>query len=349
MVLKDASAYNVQFFGGQARLIDTLSFEIRRDGTPWVAYGQFCRHFLAPLALAAYVDPRLIGMLRVHLDGVPLDLAARMLPRRAGWNLELRTHLVWHAKATVQVRAGATSGSQHFSKNALLGLLDSLERCVNGLRLKPKRTVWSDYYDATNYSDEAMDAKAGLIDRMLRSIQPPPQLVWDLGANTGRFSAIAGGLGATTVAWDVDHGAVEAHWRSLRDSDRTSCLPLVQDLTNPSPALGWAHSERDSMLGRGPADVTLALALVHHLAIGNNVPLPMLAGFLSQCCRWLIVEFVPKCDSQVQRMLSTREDVFPNYSAEGFSEAFSRFFETERSEDIPGTSRRLFLMKRIAP
>ena len=79
-------------------------------------------------------------------------------------------------------------------------------------------------------------------------------------------------------------------------------LPLAMDLTNPSTALGWAHQERMSLIGRGPCDTTLALALIHHLAISNNVPLPRIADFFARLGRALIIEFVPKSDTQVQRL-----------------------------------------------
>ena len=60
----------------------------------------------------------------------------------------------------------------------------------------------------------------------------------------------------------------------------------------------------------------------------------MLAKYFSDLAPWLIIEFVPKSDSQVERLLSTREDIFPNYSFEGFEAAVSQYFKTEKVEDI---------------
>jgi hypothetical protein len=122
-------------------------------------------------------------------------------------------------------------------------------------------------------------------------------------------------------------------------------LPLVQDLTNPSPAQGWAHSERESLQQRGPADAILALALIHHIVVGGNVPLSSVADYFSQLGKWLIIEFVPKEDSQVKKMLANREDVFYDYDIDGFVSAFEECFEIVEKLPISSTERTLFLMK----
>ena len=148
-------------------------------------------------------------------------------------------------------------------------------------------------------------------------------MVWDLGGNTGIFSREAASSGAFTVSFDIDPAAVEQNYRTVKTKKEQNILPLVLDLTNPSPALGWDNNERDSFGARGPVDMALALAVIHHLAISNNVPLPQLANFFAARCKWLVIEFVPKSDSQVQKLLTSREDIFPNYTREGFEAAFS--------------------------
>jgi len=230
------------------------------------------------------------------------------------------------------------------SKRSMLGLLDSLRGSVRGLRWNPGGTVWGDYYDHTNYSAGAADAKRVLVEAHLQEIAP--QSVWDLGANDGRYSQLACGLGARTVAFDIDPAAVEQAYRFCRKSKQERLLPLVLDLSNPSPSIGWAHDERMSLLDRGPADCVMALALIHHLAIGNNVPWPSIADFFARAGEALIVEYVPKEDSQVQRMLHTREDVFTDYGQESFEAAFKERFEILRREPIEGSQRTLYLMRR---
>jgi len=346
--LKDASAYNIQFHQGRPTLIDTLSFETYREGEPWVAYRQFCQHFLAPLALMSRRDVRLGQLLRVYIDGIPLDLAARLLPWRSRLNGGLLTHLYLHAAsqhrfAGADVRAGGRRAPR-VSRLGFLGLIDSLRRTVEGLAWAPTGTAWSGYGSMHNYTPAAMDAKRRLVAELLDRIRP--RSLWDLGANTGEFSRLAVERGIPTVAFDVDPGAVEINYREVRRREEQRLLPLLMDLTNPSPGLGWRNVERMSLFERGPAEAVMALALIHHLAIGNNVPLPQLAAFFAGLGRWLIIEFVPKSDGQVRRMLAARQDIFGDYSVEGFERAFGEFFELRRAEPIMETERRLYLWER---
>ena len=344
MLLKDASAYNIQFVRGRAMLIDTLSFEIYKEGEPWTAYKQFCQHFLAPLALMSCRDVRLSQLLRVHIDGVPLDLASELLPFKTKFNFGLLTHIHVHAGSqkryadkTVEPRKGM------MSQQAMIGLIESLESTIKKLTWQPAGTEWGAYYEATNYSDSAFEHKKQLVRAWAE--EKKPTLVWDLGGNTGVFSREAAASGAFTVSFDIDPAAVEQNYQVVKKNKEQNLLPLVLDLTNPSPAIGWDHAERDSFGQRGPADMTLALAVIHHLAISNNVPLPQLAQFFAARTKWLVIEFVPKSDSQVKRLLSSRKDIFPNYTREGFEAAFSERFKIHQAEPIRDSERTLYLME----
>jgi hypothetical protein len=346
MSLRDASAYNIQFRGGRPVLVDTLSFERLREGLPWVAYRQFCQHFLAPLALMAYRDVRLGQLLRTNVDGIPLDLAASLLPSRARFRLSLFLHLFSHAKSQRRHAADAAGPRTEgrFTLRAFRGLIDSLETAVRHLDWTPERSAWSGYYaEELGYAEEAFEHKKELVRKFVEEVAPGT--VWDLGGNVGVFARISSAQGIPTVCFDVDPACVEANYRRVVADRETDLLPLVLDLTNPSPAIGWATRERQSLVERGPADMALALALVHHLAIGNNVPLPMVAAFFADVCRWLLVEFVPKEDPRVRRLLATREDVFPDYSVEGFERAFAHRFHIERREEIRDSPRILYLMR----
>jgi hypothetical protein len=352
MSLKDANAQNIQFLRGRPILIDSLSFERYRDGMPWIAYRQFCQHFVAPLVLMGTRDVRLGRLLEVYPDGIPLDLASGLSPGSTKLKPWILTHLHLHAKAQKSASSSqeaAARPSRPIAKNSLLGLVDSLKSLVSSLEWKPEGTVWADYYDHTNYSSEAMKAKHDLVGAFADAIEGKPRTAWDLGANTGEFSRPLTQRGISTVAWDVDPAAVERAYRKAKADGETLLLPLLQDLTMPSPAAGWANRERMSLAERGPVDLLLALALVHHLAIGNNVPLPSVAEYFATLGEWLIIEFVPKEDSQVRRMLSSREDVFPSYTQPGFEAAFSSAFQILRQEAIPGTERTLYLMRRSGP
>jgi hypothetical protein len=347
MSLRDASSYNMQFHDGRLVLIDTLSFEARQEGRPWIAYRQFCQHFLAPLALMSYRDLRLNQLLRVYIDGVPLDLASALLPGRARTRIPLQLHIFSHAKAQLRGGDGRPSGSgksPSISENALIGILDSLRKGVDGLEVGLTRSTWSDYYEeADHYSPETFEDKKKLVESLIDQIAP--EQLWDLGANVGLFSRVASGKGIFTVAWELDPQCVERNYRDAKKEGQTKLLPLVLDLSNPSPGIGWANEERADLIGRGPVDAVMALALIHHLAIGNNVPLQLVAAYLARLSRHLIIEFVPKDDPKVQQLLASREDVFDDYSVEGFESAFGEQFTILSQIALTGSTRVLYLME----
>lgn len=348
MSLKDASAFNIQFMGCRPVLIDTLSFEAYEEGAPWIAYKQFCQHFLAPLALMAHCDIRLSQLLRTNIDGIPLDLTASLLPGKTKFQPGLLTHIHLHAKAQSQDTSGKTSDRKiGVSKVSLLALIDNLKGTISGLNWKPAGTEWGDYYSDTNYSADSLKRKEVLVGELLDQVPVEAGQCWDLGANDGTFSRLAVQKGRYTVAWDIDPAAVEKAYLDGKSKKVENLLPLLQDLRNPSTNLGWANRERDSLIDRGPASVVMALALVHHLAIGNNVPLDLIAQFLASIGKWAIVEFVPKEDSQVQRMLVARKDIFSNYDQARFESAFASSFEKVQAIPIEGTVRTLYLFRRI--
>lgn len=344
MTLKDSSAYNIQFKEGSALLIDTLSFEKYLEGEPWVAYRQFCQHFLAPLLLMVYRDIRLSQLLRIHIDGVPLDLAKSLLPVTTLLRPSLWVHIHLHAKSQKYFSSKQVPTKRHVSRTALLGIVDNLQTIVKRLRWKGDSTEWADYYDATNYSSVALEEKKRLVGEFLDGIRPG--MAWDLGTNTGLFARLAAERNHLTVCFDIDSWAVENHYRESVKRGETGILPLLLDLTNPSPGIGWGNQERTSLIERGPADTVLALALIHHLAISNNLPFAHISAFLGQICEHLIIEFVPKTDSQVKRLLSTREDIFPDYTQQGFERKFREIFTIEASAPIAESERVLYLMKK---
>ena len=358
MVLKDASAYNIQFGQSGPVMIDTLSFERYEEGRPWVGYRQFCQHFLAPLALMARRDVRLLDLMRVQLDGVPLDLAVSLLPARTWLNWGLFMHLRMHARYQRSYEAAGQQGANAeatdrknagahgpgVSRKALGNLIEDLRAVVRKLDWTPKGTEWAEYYSGDSYSEDSLAHKQSLIAQYVERLNPA--CVWDLGANTGVYSRIAATAGARVIAFDVDPACVERNYRMVRKNKEENLLPLRLDLVNPSPSIGWAHDERSSLAERANADMVLALALVHHIAISNNVPLSKIAFYFARLAPHLVIEFVPKSDAKVKTLLATRVDVFPGYTREGFEAAFSEWFETLESSPIRGSDRILYLLKR---
>ncbi|MEN6299436.1 MAG: SAM-dependent methyltransferase [Anaerolineaceae bacterium] len=344
MILKDASAYNIQFQHGSPILIDTLSFTKYREGQPWVAYRQFCQHFVAPLALMSLTDIRLNKLLQIYIDGIPLDLASKLLPPFSRLKGGILTHI--HLHATAQKRyakptEALSKRSVRVSKEAMIGLTDSLVNTVKKLTWKASGSDWAEYYRSTNYSPEAFKLKKQIVHDLIHELAP--KSIWDLGANTGEFSRLGQDIeGCQIISTDIDVGAVELNYRECKKSQIKNILPLVIDLTNPSPAIGWANSERQSFFQRAPADLLLALALIHHIAISNNVPLQDIAQTCASLGNNLIIEFVPKEDNQVKKLLASRDDIFHDYSNEGFLQAFMQYFTLQKQIPIPETYRTIY-------
>ncbi|MCX2981307.1 class I SAM-dependent methyltransferase [Halieaceae bacterium IMCC14734] len=350
MSLKDASAYNVQFLDGRPFFIDTLSFESYREDTPWVAYKQFCQHFLAPLALMAYTDIELAKLLVTNIDGIPLPLASKLLPMKTRLNLALTAHIHLHAKLQVNY-ASSEKGSEGkktagLSRKGLQAMVQNLANVVNKLEWKLPNTEWGDYYQNTNYSDKAADNKRAIVHNYLQLIPEELNLVQDLGANTGVFSRVAATHCKQVISQDIDPVAVEANYREAKKQGPSNITPLIQNLFAPSPSIGWKNCERDSFTKRAQCDALLALALIHHIALSNNVPLENIAEMFAGIARWVILEFVPKSDSQVERLLATREDIFPDYTEEGFERSIDAYFTVIEKQKVSGSCRVLYLLKR---
>jgi hypothetical protein len=344
MSLKDCSAYNIQFRKGKPVLIDTLSFEKYRDGQPWVAYRQFCQHFLAPISLMSYKDVRLNQLLRIYIDGIPLDLASSLLPARTWLKLSSLSHIHLHAKSQrYYSRKTIEKGKRELTLFSFRGLIDNLESTVRKMKWNPKGTEWADYYEDATYSQRALLHKKQLVSEFVNVVKPAN--VWDIGANIGVFSRIVSDKRIQTISLDSDPAAIEKNYQELKKRNDEFVLPLMIDLANPSSGIGWENQERMSLLERGPADMAMALALLHHIAISNNIPLSKIADFFSRVCNWLVIEFVPKNDLKVQQLLSTREDIFSDYNEHVFENEFRKYFLVQRSVKIKDSDRTLYLMK----
>lgn len=330
--LRDASAFNVQYDGSGLRFIDTLSIGRRPAGSPWVAYGQFCSHFLAPLALAAFRDIRTLGLWRNHIDGFPLDLVVKLLPFRRFLNPRLFMHLKLHARAQLtadrreDLKKTGTRKKPQVSDLGLVGLIHSLRRTIEGLQWKQLSRIWDKYQSLRTYQADDVTAKARFIENAVGRVNPAT--VWDLGANTGEYSMISASSGAFVVSIDGDPACTEGIYRHISSGTAkdSSVLPLTMDLANPSPGLGWDGKERLNLQDRGPADLVLALALVHHLVLSSYVPLSMIAAWFAELGRHVVVEFVPPADGMVQKLLRNRQDGHLPYDLEIFQSSFGHFF-----------------------
>ena len=335
MSLKDASAYNVQFYNGKPILIDTTSFEMYQDG-PWKAYRQFCEHFLAPLALMSKKDVRLFQLLLSNIDGIPLDIAAKIIPKSTFTNFGLAAHIHAHAKAQKHYEDKKVK-KQKLRKIQLLGIIENLKATIKNLKIKQK-TEWADYYNDTNYSDVAEKEKRVIVKNFLKKCSS--EIVIDLGANDGRFSEIAA-ENSYVVSMDIDPIAVNTNY--LKHNPKI--IPIVTNLANPSPAIGWNNNERKSLFDRIKNNTCIALALIHHLRITHGIPLENQFEVFSKIAKFLIIEFVPKEDSQVKRLLQNRDDVFDDYDIKTFERVAFKNFENIEYLEVKDSLRKIYLMK----
>lgn len=342
MTLKDATAYNITWHEGKPIFIDTLSFMDYSDGSPWQGYRQFCSHFLAPLALMQHVDLRLQKLLLTCIDGIPLDLASTLLPWRTRMNMGLGIHIHMHARSQRKYASVQKKVSVKVPIKTLRNLIESLRNSVLALTPPVAQTEWGSYYSDTNYTAEQHAEKKEVIAGWLANGRA--ERVLDLGANDGTFSRVAVQAGSMVIAADIDPMAVQFNYAQCKSDGETRITPLLLDVTNPSPGIGWLCRERSSVFERFQIDLGMALALVHHLAISNNTPLDMILEAFARMAPIWIVEFVRKHDSQVQRLLANREDIFPDYTEEGFEKAATRFFNIESKHTINGMNRILYFL-----
>lgn len=342
MILKDATPFNIQFVNGKPVFIDTLSFENYEAGKPWVAYRQFCECFLAPLLLMHYCHPDTNKLFIVYPNGIPLDVLVSLLPKRSKWNMHTYLHIHLQEKFSGNKKNKLATGNK-FSKEKLEILIKGLENLVQKLSLKKTKTVWDDYYSDTILGADYLKAKTGLVQSYFTGVDF--KTVIDLGANDGHFSLLFAN-DKNVIATDADPNCINELYLKIKKEKRSNILPLVNNLVSPSPAIGWDNAERESITRRLKADLVLALALVHHLAIANNVPLQLIADWLQPMAENLIIEFVPKSDEKVKLLLKNRKDIFDGYTLENFKTIFNNKYDLLKEEKVGNTGRGLFLMKR---
>jgi hypothetical protein len=344
MMLRDATPYNIQWYNGSLIWIDSLSFEKYDSSKPWIAYRQFCESFLSPLLLMHYHRQPLQPLLQGYPDGIPLPVVSALLPFRSRLSLPVALHIHLHSKYAGRKRPDDEK-KFFFSEKKLRNILSSLKSLVQSLNWRGKETNWGNYYDEASQREGYLGQKEKIITEWLNELRGVKTAV-DLGANEGRFSLLLAKQNIGTIAADSDHTAINALYRKIKEIKPANVLPLLIDLSHPSPALGLNNEERPAFLERSKADLCLALALIHHLAIGKNIPFLLISKMLANLSPWLIIEFVPKEDEKVMEMLRQKKDIYVNYTEQSFITGFEKYFSIEKKHSIPGTGRTIYLMKR---
>lgn len=340
MILKDATPFNIQFLRGRPVLIDTLSFESYDETMPWIAYRQFCENFLYPLWLSHYHKMNCQHWLSIYPDGIPAGITAKLLPAKSLWSSSIWLHVKLPDK--MSKKTVTDTSARNFTKQKLLNIIIHLQTIISKLYNNDK-TTWRDYY-TESISTDYLDEKEKIVLEMLKQINGNKLL--DLGANDGHFSFLAVKNNFSVIAVDSDEQCINALYKKINQESITDILPLCMDIVNPSLAAGFANRERSPFGERINANVVLALALIHHLHIGKNIPLSPIARWFSELAPQLIIEFVPKEDEKVQLLLQNKKDIYYQYAREEFEKSFGEFFVIQRVKNIPGSLRSIYLMQK---
>lgn len=340
--LKDATPYNIQWHQGKLIFMDSLSFEKYDAAKPWVAYHQFCESFLAPLLLMHHKKFPLHQLFLAWPDGIPLNLTSSLLPYKTRFSLHTYLHIHLHARMSGKKNS---TGSKHapFSQQKMLNLISSLETVVSKMQLPARPSTWSAYYEEAAQRDDYLTAKKQIIDEWIQAAKHVRTAI-DLGANDGEFSKLLAARAINVLAADADPYCINNLYTVIKKENISSIQPMIIDLASPTPAMGIAGGERAAFADRVRTDMGLALALIHHLSIGKNIPFDKTAAFFAKLCKELIIEFVPKSDEKVQLMLANREDIFDRYTANDFEEAFGRHFRMADKRTIASSGRTLYRM-----
>ncbi|HEU0130530.1 MAG TPA: class I SAM-dependent methyltransferase [Mycobacteriales bacterium] len=348
--MKDGYAYNVQWRGSRPVFIDVPSFQ-RSSGGPWPGYRQFCQTFLFPLLLQAHKDVSFRPFLRGQVNGIEPRQIRNVMSGRDAFRAGVLRNVLLHSAIENRFAGGARGSRQvgqdlekaGFTADLTKATATSLRKLVAGLRWTAGDSHWKTYQETNTYTDEDRSAKERFVDAALAGRSPG--LVWDLGCNDGTYSRIAARHAETVVAVDGDEATIDALYRALRRDGDTRILPLVMDLTDPSPGIGWRGTERRPFFDRTQPDAVLALALLHHIAITANVPLPAIVDWLHAMGARTVVEFVHTDDPMTKRLLSNKpEGLFPDYRVEVFERLLKERFDVEREERLPSGTRTLYLV-----
>lgn len=343
-ILKDASPFNVQFVGARPVFIDVASF-VPHQGGPWEGYRQFCQMFLYPLLLQAWRNIDFQPWLRGRLAGITPEECWRMLSLRDLFRRGALTHVFLHAKLSHQVGESQRSipdsmRESGFQSQLIEANVTKLRRIVAGLRWGAKSSYWSDYDRASRPAPIDGPAKEAFVARI--AAQRRWGEVWDLGCHLGRYARIVAPQADRVTAIDNDHLSVDRMYESLKGTAETGILPLVFNVTDPSPAMGWRGRERLDLVGRGRPDLVLCLALIHHLVLRENLRLEDVMDWLAELRAALVIEFVDKSDPQAQSLLAHRADQYDDYSAESFETLLTSRFHVHERQPLPSHTRTLY-------
>ncbi|MFL1011266.1 class I SAM-dependent methyltransferase [Flavisericum labens] len=350
MSLKDASAFNVTFHNGKATFIDTLSFDFYHENEPWRAFKQFVSHFLGPLLLAKYHGAPMLQLMSAFIDGIPVKVLASMLPSKTKINpfIYSNVHLLAKYENNFKDDYQGKTKTSSLSKKSQLNIIKSLYNFIKKIDLK-ESSEWGDYYSKVNYTESAFIQKSKIINSWVESLNVKTLI--DIGGNDGTFvRQISSDLDQVLVC-DIDNNAVNFNYNTLKANGETHITPFVLDVLSPSPAIGFNNKERQSFLERIKAfkpELTMALAVIHHMSLSGNIPFEMSAKFFASFSKYLIIEFPKRDDSWVKRLLNSKREFkehFDFYNIKSFEEVYTGHFSIVEKVEINDSERVMYLLK----
>jgi SAM-dependent methyltransferase len=351
-ILKDATPLNILFDGARPVFVDVLSIERRDPRSPlWLAYGQFARTFLLPLAALKHLGWPLTATLTRRDGYEPVDLYPYLSPSER-WRAPLRSLVT--LPFLFEKRKGGGGGSApaklqqepEIAAEVLGGNLRAFSKRLRALEPRERDSRWSDYPTAADhYTERERQQKQEFVDRAMQLLRPGSVL--DIGGNTGQYSRIAAGVGARVVAWDTDVASSDRNWREARRA-RLPILPLVADAARPTPAVGWCNAESLTLLerARDRFDCVMMLGILHHLLLADQIPIADVAALLATLTRRSsIVEWVPKTDVRYIDLCRGRDELYQHLNEDLFVEQFTRYFTIVAREEL-SNGRVLFLFEK---
>lgn len=351
LILKDATPYNVQFRGSRPTFVDVGSWEKLEPGEPWAGYRQFCMQFLYPLMLNAYKGVPFQPWMRGALEGITPAQARSLMSFRDRFRKGVLTHVFIHARLDQSYsKRGRTGGdmkkelkSAGFGKELIRANLRKIRKTVDAAEWSPPASVWTAYRNDNTYEDGDNQAKGAFIRDVAGRREW--KLAWDLGANDGHYSRMIAEQARYVLALDLDPSTVELLYRDLKAEGNEQILPLVMNLTDPSPGLGWRGLERKQFTDRGKPELILALALLHHVSITGNVPVRQFVEWIGSLGAEVVIEFMTREDPMVKRLLAAKRVEHEDYDQGFFEQAVREYFEIERTEQLPSGTRLLYHLR----
>ena len=353
--LKDATPYNILFRGVKPVFVDWLSFERRDPADPvWLPQAQFIRTFILPLLVNKHFGIALDRVFLTNRDGLEPETVYEMCGTFKKWRSPFLTTVTIPKLLGAGEKPSGAIYRKHLLDSAekarfiLGGQLKYLRKLLKKVAPDPNRTSdWAEYVGPKqHFTDKYLQTKHDFVENALREF--PAQTVLDIGCNTGYFSRIAARSGAGVTAIDIDPIAVGRVWQ-MASAENLDILPLVMDISRPSPGTGWLNSECRSFLDRlkGMPDTVIMLAVIHHLLVTERIPLDEILKLIAATTKnTLILEFVPPADPMFKQIARGRDHLYEYLTRDFFENACAKHFRIVRREKLADSSRELYLLKK---